>query len=313
MITWVRSILEKKLRAKKQVILFRGGKAVGDQLCMTALVEALHREHGIRSIVFTHYSEWFRNNPKVVSCLHLSTGTLLGRAQLRILRALKSSRVIEFAAANSGEDYVKRMRAEQPMHLVQANSRELALPMSWRNIKTEIYFTPSEEKKFEGDFPQLMVPFVCVHSHGKTLFTPNKSWSVEKIQAVINETPQITWVQLGGISDAPLCSVIDLRGKTNSLRALAFVISRSQAVVCTEGLYNHITAAFERPCVVVHSGFSPTELAHYSSTSIVVREPQVTCAPCWLLTPCPVAGKPCTSDITSQQVTSALRNIVTRR
>ena len=69
-----------------------------------------------------------------------------------------------------------------------------------------------------------------------------------------------------------------------------------------------VAAAFGVPSYVVFSGFNQVELSLYGNTIPIVRSPQVACAPCWKLSPCPVPGKPCTSDITVEQVVSLLES-----
>jgi len=44
-------------------IIYRLGSAIGDQVCMSAVVKALKIEKGYKVVVFSSYPELFYNNP----------------------------------------------------------------------------------------------------------------------------------------------------------------------------------------------------------------------------------------------------------
>jgi len=58
-------IINRLLQFFHLFILYRFGSAIGDQLCMTAIIENLFTEHRLKSVVFSSYPEFFENNPNV--------------------------------------------------------------------------------------------------------------------------------------------------------------------------------------------------------------------------------------------------------
>ena len=105
-----------------------------------------------------------------------------------------------------------------------------------------------------------------------------------------------------------LKTVIDFRGQRKLLRELAYVISKAQFVFCLEGLLNHMASSVNTKSIVIFSGFHPIEIAKYETTLAIVKNPQVNCAPCWLLHKCPKEHKWCTDGISVSQVVDTLKN-----
>lgn len=114
-------------------------------------------------------------------------------------------------------------------------------------------------------------------------------------------TPKSWWASID-----PIPGAADLRGRTPDLRRLAYLVSRAGFVLCLEGLYNHMAAAFRTPAFVVCSGFTHPELAAYPDSVLLSAAEQPPCAPCWLRTPCPVPGKPCMAGLTPEFVAAAI-------
>ena len=293
------------LRPLNIFIIYRFGKAIGDQVCMSAVVEVLKKQKGYRVIVFSSYPEIFYNNPNVYKNVDIRDYPSFFKKIIAILLSISKGGQIEnfcFPMKNGKglEDFMRESRAK--ISLIEAHSRDFKIKLDLKNAKPQIFFTDEEKKKFSKKF-ELLKDFAIIQPVGKTTYTPNKEWSFEKYQEVINKTKdKINWTQVGLENEKLLKNVIDLRGKTKSLRELAFVISKSNFVLANEGLLNHLASAVGTKSFVVFSGFSQVELAKYDSTIPIVKNPQVECAPCWLLQKCPKEKKWCTEGILVEDV-----------
>jgi len=197
-------------------------------------------------------------------------------------------------------------KTKAKISLIQAHTLHFKQKLDLKDAKPEIYFSKNEIEEFSKKFSHLK-DFALIQPQAKTTYTPNKEWGFEKYQEVIKRTKDtIKWVQVGLKDDRLLNNVIDLRGKTTTLRELAFVIKKSNFVLSNEGLLNHLAAAVGTRSFVVFSGFSHVELAKYDTTISITRKPQVDCAPCWLLEKCPKEKKWCTEDILVSDVVDAI-------
>ena len=97
-----------------------------------------------------------------------------------------------------------------------------------------------------------------------------------------------------------------MRGRTKTLRELAYVVSKSNFILSNEGLLNHLAAAVNTKSFVVFSGFHPVEIAKYDTTVAISKVPQVECSPCWLRENCPKEEKYCTEDILVEDVVESV-------
>jgi len=302
---FVRNIVFFILKPFKIFVVYRFGKAIGDQVCMTAIVHALKIQKDYKVIVFSNYSELFDNNKEVWKNINIYDYPLFLRKILVFLLSLAEGGMVEnfcFPKKNGKglEDFMRNTRKKYS--LIEVHSLHFREKLNTDNIKPKIYFSKSEINEFEKRFNDLN-NFAIIQPVGKLNYTPNKEWGFEKYQDVIDRTKnKINWIQVGLTNETLLKNVKDFRGNTLTLRELAFVISRANFVLSNEGLLNHLSAAVGVKSFVVFSGFSHVELANYDTTIPIVNIPQVECSPCWLLEKCPKQKKWCTEKITIEQV-----------
>jgi len=291
-------------------ILHTRGLSAGDHVCMSAVVRMINEQYRFKIVVLSAYPEIFVNNPRVWRNISQKKWSLLTRRIVSFLlfslRGIQIERFLFFAQEYTLEDHMRKTKSQT--HLVQVHSQHFRLPLNYQSFKPEIFFTDEEIVHYKKKY-ELPRQFAVVQPVGKTTYTPNKEWGFEKFQEIVKQLPQITWIQLGLAHDELLAGVIDFRDKTNKLRELFYVVSQASFLLILEGLYNHIAAAFDIKSFVIFSGFHPFSIAKYACTIPLVRTPQVECSPCWLLTPCPIKGKPCTEDIgVSYVVNEILKN-----
>jgi len=306
-------LLGRWLDSRRLYVLHRlHGASIGDTLTATAFMRGVHEKTGRRFIVVSKYPEIFRGNPLVER--HIGVNQLgplskpIAKAVLRHARHPAIGQHGYQPPAHYTEEDIARDH-QRPISeaefCAEALARQWGVQLDYSSLLPEVYFDSRELAEMESRF-RLPRPYWLIKPVGETSYTPNKEWAVERYQEVVRRSPWITWVQFGPRRDLPLDGVVDLRGKTD-IRELLYVVRQSRGVLGGEGFPNHAAAAFGVPSIVIFSGFSHVELAKYRNTIPLVRQPQVECAPCWKLKPCPVPGKPCTNDISVEQVLATLR------
>ena len=60
-----RHLLDKILKKKKILIIYRFGAAVGDQLLITGLIKLIKAQYDYKIFVFTCYPDLFKHNKKI--------------------------------------------------------------------------------------------------------------------------------------------------------------------------------------------------------------------------------------------------------
>lgn len=294
------------LERTKIIVLYRLGKAIGDQTAMTSVIAQMHSESGYKFIIFSTFPDIFKYNPNVL--LNINYNKIprgLKKITFLLLKALDKKNVYSFSLRDDTRTYTEHLKQTKSIeHLVTINARNITNIKNKEKVyPTQLFLSEKEINGFRDKFP--FNNYSIIQSVGKTTYTNIKEWGALKYQEVVKNTPQINWIQLGSLEDPLLTGVIDLRGKTN-LRELFYLISKSNFVLANEGLFNHIAAAFNTKSFVVFSGFTPISYVKYSSTIPISKEPQVSCAPCWIRGNCPLEVKECTEGISIDQVVNSI-------
>ena len=287
------------------------GASIGDTLTATAFMRGVHQQTGRRFIVASKYPEIFRNNPLVVNNIGVGElGPFLKPLLKSVLRRARHRSIGEHGyrpPAHFTEDDIARdhrRRISETEFCAEVLAAQWGVQVDYSRLLPEIYFDDLELDALQGKFA-LPPGYGVIRPLGPMTYSPNREWIVARYQEVVRRTPWIVWVQPGTPSEPALEGAIDLRGKAD-VRELFYIIRGAAGVLAGEGLPNHVAAAFGVPSFVVFSGFNHIELSLYPNTIPIARSPQVECAPCWKRSPCPVPGKPCTGDITVDQVVATL-------
>lgn len=281
---------------------------LGDTLLISIVVRQLALNHHIRSIVVSKWSELFENNPHLAANIGLPHLGFIAKPLVKaFVRHVRGCRVMRFGyrAGESVPREVFLAEHSRPVSLFQLCAERLPFELDFRDPHCEVFFSDAETEAFVSKF-RLPPKFALVKPTGKTSWTSNKEWGAEKFQAVVSVMPDIAWVQIGEESEPLLEGCVDLRGQTG-IREVLWLLSRASLVLSTEGFYNHAASAFGTPSFTVFSGLHLADIATYSNTIPIVRDPPTPCTPCWISGPCPVPGKPCTEDIRPEQVVAAIR------
>lgn len=284
-------------------IIYRIGSAIGDQLCMSAVIRLINEQHRFKIVVISSYPELFINNPRISKNFGvLGTGLYLSR----ILRFLSGSNLENFLFKNDKFTFEEYMREKNSkLHLVQAHAMHFKIDIDFNQISNELYLSELEIKAFKKKY-KLPNTYSVIQPNTKTSYTPNKQWGIINYQEIVTKLKDINWIQVGLDGDLILNGAENFVGKT-SLRELALLIKNAEFVLADEGLLNHIASSVGSKSYVVYSGFSRTEISNYDGTIPIVNSPQVECAPCWLRINCPKKIKYCTEEISVNQVIKTLK------
>jgi len=279
-------------------VIYRVGRAVGDQLCMTAVIRLINEQYPFKILVISSYPEIFYNNPRIWKIVEVrGQGLYLSK----ILRLLSGAQLENFLFNNNELSYTDYMRVYgDNLHLVQAHSLHFKHNIDFTEILNEIYFSNDEINTYQQKF-KLPSSFSLINPEGKDSYTPNKNWGFENFQHVVKFSNNINWIQVGLPKDKELLGVIDCYN-TITLRELFYLTSQAKFVLAEEGLLNHISSAFKTKSYVVHSGFSQVSLSHYKNTVLISNHSACEFAPCWRLEECGVKNKPCIFGITPHTV-----------
>jgi len=283
-------------------VIYRIGNAIGDQLCMSAIVRLIDEQYPYKIVVISSYPEIFKGNPRVWRNIGVKRYSLYIS---RILRFLSGPQLENFLFKNDRYSFEEYMRSSgKELHLVKAHSLHFNHVINYKKIQNEIYLSKSEVDKYAKKF-NLPESYSIIQPNSKISYTPNKQWDVGNFQKVVDNRMDIHWVQVGGQNEFLLNSVEDYRDET-TLRELFYIVSRSRFVFANEGLINHIASAFKVTSYVISSGFSSISLAKYTNSVFFNTNDSCDRSPCWLLEECGISGKPCLSNINPEIVASQL-------
>lgn len=304
------------LRKKKLLLLGRDPSGIGDHLVMTSVIDFFYRKYEYRTIVITTEPSIFIHNPHVSRIIDYGKlGYLLQKFLFIFLYISQKDRIVFFKFHMiNGLEFEAFMRNSQvKLHLREANLLHTKYVPEITDPKppNKIYFSEEETLRFENLFSYLPENFALIQSQVKSSYTPVKDWGYENMQEVVNQTHDIChWVQIGDAQDPLLTHIkIDLRGRV-ALRELFYLFKKARLVVCNEGLYTHLSSAFHIPCITVYSGFHPWQISAYEHVIPVTRKPQMDCAYCWILGPCPrYETAKCIKDISVDQVVDVIKNL----
>jgi len=178
--------------------------------------------------------------------------------------------------------------------------------VSAKNIEPEIFFLPEEYKWFDIYRNTLPSEYVVIEPHSKDNFTPNRAWSLEKWQRVVDEISQyVNVVQLGSRNSIPLNNTLPVFDV--SFRQAGLILSEANLFMGNIGGLMHLAKAVKTPGLILHSGYEPLYMASYPSNINLFRE--VECSPCGLNTFCK-CNIACINQISCDTVVSHIEQIL---
>jgi ADP-heptose:LPS heptosyltransferase len=302
----LKNIINSYLEKNNFFILYRFGPAIGDQLLMTGLVNLIKKKYNFKILVFTNYPELFFNNPNIYKVY--SFNKMFSIFIYKMFKYLDILRIREFLYISDYKkiDGISSLSNYKDIHVAEYHSKNIKLFLDFKNYKNEFFFSTEEIVRFEKDL-NLPKRYSVIQAQGKTSFTKNKEWDFVKFQEVVNKLKNITWVQLGTKNQKELSNIYKFYSNLN-LRQLAYIIYRSDFILCLEGLYNHLGNCFNKKTFLILSGFVSEKNIKYSNNILIKKFDDLACYPCYRLYDCNIIGKPCTNLITSNEVVDVIKN-----
>jgi ADP-heptose:LPS heptosyltransferase len=300
----VNSLLEKR----NFLLLYNSGEAIGDNICVTNLINSINKKFNYKIYLFTLVPEVYENNNKIYKNLNIKSYFFI----YIIFKTLEGSNIIQLGTKtypyNNLHDFLKNSKDKTNCkHLVEYLGGVFFKKKKLKIEKNEIFFSSEELTYFKNKFPFYDKKFAIINPVSKKTYTTVKSWGFEKYQKLVN-SHDIMWIQVGMIKDPILKNALNLNGKT-TLREFFFLVKSSFFVIGDEGSLNHIAACFDKKSFVVMSGFTPSKLISYSNTTVISRNPNIECSPCYLVKKnCFREKKFCTEDIKVNQVLQCIFN-----
>ena len=296
----IKKIIDSFLKKKKFFIIYRLGNAIGDQFLLTGIARLISKQFNYKVIVLCKYEEVFLNNIFIYKFIKFCRSSYISRILYKFFEYFDFEMIRNFSSGVIDKDGFFGLKNFQNIHLAKYHSLRLKLDIDFKDYKPDIFFSDTEILKMQEKF-KLPEKFSIIQASGKKTFTENKEWDFEKFQNVVNETQNINWIQLCTSKDKKLDNVKSVYNNI-SLRELFFIIYKSDFVLCLEGFYNHIAAAFEKKTFLLLSGFVSENNINYKNSFMIEKYKKLNCAPCYKLFKCDIFGKPCTSAITSKDV-----------
>ena len=300
---FLKNFLNKILYKNKILIIFRFGKSVGDQLCLTAVIKNIKDSYNCNIILFTNYPALFLNNPNFYKIFYFKNFFLI-KIVNKALKYLEGNYILEYRAREKKNiNYFMSDRGHQHLATVHADHFKI---YNNNKINCEFFFTDEEISLMKKKY-NFKKKFALVQSEAKKTFTPNKNWFPDRFNEVIKNIVFVDWVQVGFDTDYKINGASDLRGLTN-IRELAYLVSKCEFILCLEGFLNHLASCFKKKAFVVTSGFVPKEIIQYENSIFIKAKIKPVCDPCYLLIKCPIKNYPCMSGILAKDVINKINN-----
>lgn len=300
-------ILNFLLSKIKILIVFRYGRSIGDQLCISSLSNSIKKKNArFRIILIVSYPELFYNNEDIFLLFKFKKNKI-SYYLFRLLNRIKGSSIKEFRSKYPEEGDFTYLRNINGQHIIKAMSFEFLdiIKNSEIEIQNKFILSKSEQMKIKTKFV-LPFKYALVQSQGKSYYSTLKQWDLNKLQKVINDFPNIKWVQIGLENEFKFENVIDLRSKT-SLRELGYLFSQASFLLTHEGFYSHFSSCFNLKTFVIHPGISMINNFKYPNTIHIQKIDNLDCYPCYLKNNCPKQEQICMENISSEDVVNVIK------
>ena len=278
-------IINKILKELNFFIIWRSGKAIGDQVLMTGFAKLIKSKFNSKIIVITNYPNILDLSPWINYCISPKKIKFWDKLYY-LLKLLEGKRIIEYNFPYRAFGYKSHLEAyssgfyeilgNPPIwHAHVADRFEISFFDNFRgglqnsNNDSRAKFLIDEIKK-----TNINCKIGIINPVGKGTYTKAKMYGFDNYQKIINSTfNKIKWIQVGIQDDNTLQNIsLDLKG--NSLDFLVDIVSLSDLVLSDEGLLNHIAGSFPKVnSYVIFSEFSPEVYYSYANT-ITIGKPK---------------------------------------
>jgi hypothetical protein len=224
--------------AAPHVFVLRNQWALGDTVCLSALVRDVHRAHPGRYVLdmLGHYPSFWRNNPNVRRASDEAVGQLV---TLEYVEGIK--------AAGRGVRHHFLRYFHEEFH------RRTGVRVPVTEPKGDVHLAADEK------VPMFPGRYWVVVAGGKKDMTA-KVWHAARWQRVVDTLAAhgVRCVQAGARFRNDYHPVLQncesAVGKTDDIRALMGLVHNAEGVLCGVTAAMHLAAAFDKPCVVVAGG-----------------------------------------------------------
>lgn len=293
------------LRARGEYLFIMQDHGIGDALTLTSIVRNWKKPK--RVILISLSPESYAGlNVKNIGLRR----NFFSREIISFLGNSNHSNIIGYSNGNllfkSSQFYAKDKK-EHLRELLLWGRKDIRSKIKAVKRNVCISFSKTENKLFSEKFSNILNKryslIVCGDKKDST-----KLWPSKKFQEVIDKTnDNVNWVQVGTAGCEKLNNTVDLRGKT-SLREVFFIVSKADSILCSEGMYTHLSSAFNVPCITIYSGFHNPDISSYDNVTPIVPNPLPKCAYCWK-TKCDLYDYPiCLESIS---VSDVINNVLT--
>ena len=226
-------------RPGKKTLVFRSDWALGDLVCMSALIRDIHRAYPgkYETLATGHYSGVFwKNNP-----------------YCEAMKGNVNGQVIRLDYANGIREAGHGVKRHFLAYFHKAFTAQTGIRVPVTEPKGDIHLTDKERKQnFPGRY------WVVVAGGKKDM--PVKVWDAARFQQVIDvlAAQGISCLQAGAEFHnhfhPKLKRCVSAVGKTNNERDFFSLIYNAEGVICGITAAMHIAAVFDKPCVVIAGG-----------------------------------------------------------
>ncbi|MGC8639627.1 MAG: glycosyltransferase family 9 protein [Isosphaeraceae bacterium] len=206
-------------------------------------------------------------------------------------------------------NYARLIRPGRPLRRPLVKTLGDFLGVKVRDVRPTWSADSVEVARFQEAWADLPRPWVVVTRKASGC-TPNKDWQNENWETLIDRLlTGCSVIEVGTPQSnrrhRSQPNYVDLVGQTTLAQLTAAIAAGDLHVGPLTGTV-HIAAALGIPSVVICGGYEPPQTTDYQGNVILCST--VSCAPCWLNTPCPY-DKKCLREITPDQVEAAVNTV----
>ncbi len=281
------------------------GFAPGDDLLCTAVLRELRKRGQTNLMMVSDHPELFRGNQDVTFVRPLWRRYSRDRSTAAICRRFARIWGGQFTRPEYAPLFGQDHSRPPSRHIV---AEMCACAGITGPVAIRPYLLLTEEEKSEARWARDQI---VIQSSGLAARHPirNKQWPAERFQGVVDAlVEELSFIQLGSVTDPALRGAKDLRGVTE-IRETAAILSQVRLFVGTVGFLMHLARAVECPSVIIFGGReAPWQSGYVCNLNLYSAVP---CAPCWRWNGCEFARE-CMDKITVPDVVSAIPQMLAR-
>jgi ADP-heptose:LPS heptosyltransferase len=246
---------------------------LGGYLCWTTVAREIRKKYGdnIKLMPVEQHGSFFRFIGKDIDifknnndfCISYNEGAL---NNWQILPLILNNPIANYCKKDTPQKAFHRTDKhiiEQYCEIYGINNPDLRCYIPQDAYEPDLWFKEIINEWFgthSGKTPQ---PFITIEPNSNLDYTPNRSYSFEKWQKIVNDLKdKIPIVQIGIEGSKILDNVIDWTGKTSFCNT-ARMIGYSSLFLSSEGGLVHAATAFNTKSLVIITGYQSEKMVAY--------------------------------------------------